>query len=152
MKVLSQKNNEKRKVYVELLEEGTDTWRPTYATLAEDDLWILMPTDDYDPEDESWAFLPGQKVCLEEQQTNGETRYFVAHSDERAIRVHVQSANGLQKLYLTHARLIRDDLYEILPTPQYSAATHNWEFPPGSIVHIIEKYAGDQKYLLAIAV
>jgi hypothetical protein len=56
------------KVYVELLEEGTDTWRPTQAIPLENNLYKLLPTPDYNPEDEVWQFLPGTIVrCVEKR-------------------------------------------------------------------------------------
>ena len=50
------------KVYVQLLEEGTPTARPTEAIELEGGLFQLLPTKDYDPEDEVWEFLPGSIV------------------------------------------------------------------------------------------
>ncbi len=57
-------------VYIELLEEGTDTWRPTQAEVLGNDLYKLLPTADYDPEDEVWKFLPGTIVRCEEKETD----------------------------------------------------------------------------------
>lgn len=49
-------------VYVRLLDEGTDVFRPTLADRTSEGLYKLRPTEDYDPEDEHWEFLPGQIV------------------------------------------------------------------------------------------
>jgi hypothetical protein len=49
-------------VYVELLEEGTPTVRPTQAIALSDGLYKLLPTPNYDAENEIWAFLPGSIV------------------------------------------------------------------------------------------
>lgn len=49
-------------VYVELLEEGTDTLRGTDAIDFGNGLYKLLPTPNYDPEDEIWAFLPHSVV------------------------------------------------------------------------------------------
>ena len=49
-------------VYVQLLEEGTDTIRPTQAIPLGGDLYKLLPTMNYDPEDEIWEFVPGSVV------------------------------------------------------------------------------------------
>ncbi|MGB4101341.1 MAG: hypothetical protein WBK91_05495 [Alphaproteobacteria bacterium] len=49
-------------VYVQLLEEGTDTIRPTQAMPLGGDLYKLLPTPNYDPEDEIWEFVPGSVV------------------------------------------------------------------------------------------
>ncbi len=50
------------KIYVVLLEEGTDTIRGTQAIPLGSGLYKLLPTPDYDPEDEVWEFLPGTVV------------------------------------------------------------------------------------------
>ena len=50
------------KIYVALLDEGTDVWRPTEATALGQGLYKLLPTPNYDPEDEIWEFLPGSIV------------------------------------------------------------------------------------------
>lgn len=55
------------KVYISLLEEGTDTLRPTQAVALGDNVYELLPTPQYDPENETWEFLPGTKVVCEEQ-------------------------------------------------------------------------------------
>ena len=52
-------------VYVRLLDEGTDVFRPTLADLTPDGFYKLRPTEDYDSEDERWEFLPGQVVRCE---------------------------------------------------------------------------------------
>lgn len=52
-------------VYVELLEEGTETWRGTEALDIGNGFYKLLLPPDYDPEDEMWAFLPGDIVRLE---------------------------------------------------------------------------------------
>ena len=49
-------------VYVRLLDEGTDVFRPTLADRTSGGFYKLRPTDDYDPEDEHWEFWPGQVV------------------------------------------------------------------------------------------
>lgn len=54
----------KIKVYVTLLEEGTDTIRATDAIDLGNGLFKLLPTHNYDPEDEIWEFLPGSIVKI----------------------------------------------------------------------------------------
>lgn len=49
-------------IYIYLLEEGTDTIRPTQALDLGDGTYKLLPTENYDPEDEIWEFLPGTIV------------------------------------------------------------------------------------------
>ena len=57
---------EKITIYVELLEEGTDTWRATKAINLGNGTYQLLPTENYDPEDEIWAFLPGTIVGVKQ--------------------------------------------------------------------------------------
>jgi len=49
-------------VYVRLLDEGTDVYRPTLADRTSEGFYRLRATEDYDPEDERWEFLPGLVV------------------------------------------------------------------------------------------
>ena len=55
------------KVYVQLLREGTDTWRPTLGERLGPATYRLLPTPNYDPDDEVWEFLPGTLVECEER-------------------------------------------------------------------------------------
>jgi len=56
------------KLFVYLLQEGTDVWRPTEAVPIGDGLFKILPTPDYDPEDEIWKFSPGSSVRCETRQ------------------------------------------------------------------------------------
>ena len=47
------------KIFVYLLGEGTDVWRPTDAVSIGDGLFKILPTPGYDTEDEVWEFPPG---------------------------------------------------------------------------------------------
>lgn len=49
-------------INVYLLDEGTDSWRPTQATVLGNDLYRILATDNYDPNNEKWEFLPGSLV------------------------------------------------------------------------------------------
>jgi hypothetical protein len=49
-------------VYVELLDEGVDVWRPVEAE-REDDGVVRLHSDA--PEGETWAFPPGSRVQCE---------------------------------------------------------------------------------------
>jgi len=59
-------------IYIRLLDEGTDVFRPTEAELMENGLFKLQPTSNYDPEDECWEFLPGTVVKGEQRKLGGE--------------------------------------------------------------------------------
>ena len=49
-------------VYVRLLDEGTDVWRPVSASSLPDGVFQLAKPADYDPEMENWEFPPQAKV------------------------------------------------------------------------------------------
>ena len=55
----------KVQVYVRLLNEGTDVFRPTQAIEIGKGLFELMAAPHYDSEGEEWEFLPGAIVCIE---------------------------------------------------------------------------------------
>jgi len=52
-------------IYVALLDEGVDVWRPAPAYRVDDATFVLLRPDDYDPEDETWEFPPGAMVECE---------------------------------------------------------------------------------------
>ena len=54
-----------REIYIELLDEGSPTWRPTQAVDKGNDVYLVLPTIDYDEDDEKWAFPPGSLVMCE---------------------------------------------------------------------------------------
>lgn len=49
-------------IYVPLLDEGVDVWRPAQAIRVGNDLFRILLPSDYDSEDETWEFLPGSLV------------------------------------------------------------------------------------------
>ena len=60
-------------IYVYLLNEGTDSWRPSNAVQVGPKTYRLEP-DKYDPEDEEWEFTPGTIVeCEPKMFQSGET-------------------------------------------------------------------------------
>lgn len=58
------------KIYINLLEEGTPTWRPTQAIPTGNGLYKILPTPKYDPEDEIWEFLPNSIVRCEPRKSD----------------------------------------------------------------------------------
>jgi hypothetical protein len=52
-------------VYVELLDEGVDVWRPVEAE-SDGDAVVRLP--DHAPEGEQWAFPPGSRVRWEQRR------------------------------------------------------------------------------------
>lgn len=59
------------RVYIPLLNEGTDVLRPTDGVVLEDDVVRLEPAPDYDPETEEWEFPPGSKVRCRRENRGG---------------------------------------------------------------------------------
>lgn len=137
--------NKHIQVYIELLDEGSETWRPTQALEIGNGLYKLLPTSDYDPEDEAWAFLPGDTVRIEETHfANGVTGLAVRHPDQNVIRIDVeQEKNDAFGMRGTHALSLGNGKYKILPTPHYNPREQHWKFPPGSIVHLKERRSPD---------
>ena len=60
-----------KRVYVRLLGEGTNVYRPTIAVIEEKDVARLMAPDHYDADDEEWEFKPGALVLLESRILEG---------------------------------------------------------------------------------
>ena len=58
-------------IFVRLLGEGVDVWRPVEAERLGDDLY-LVTDQQYDRELEHWQFEPGSRVrCEQVQSDNG---------------------------------------------------------------------------------
>lgn len=139
MRTLSQIDKPPIEVYVELLDEGSEAWRPTQAVELRNGLFQLLPTAGYDPEDESWAFLPGEIVRLEKRLSEKGERQFVRHPDLSVVRIQVESLGKDVMLYDAYARELGGGLYEVLPTPHYDPEQQHWKFLPGSTVRLEER-------------
>jgi hypothetical protein len=137
-------------VYVELLDEGTECWRPTYAKDVGDGLFTLLPTENYDPSDESWAFLPGDVVRLEKTIFGDNTDGLaVQHSNPNVIRISVpQKETDALRMRDAYALNIGDGKFKILATPHYNPNEHHWEFVPESVVHLKKITLGGFSYLI----
>lgn len=137
-------------VYVELLDEGSQVWRPTHAQEIGRELYKLLPTTNYDPEDEAWAFLPGENVRLKEVNSPDGTKMMVAvHPHPDAIRIDVEQEEGdVFWIRSTYAIGLGDGTYKILPTPHYNPRKQHWKFPPGSIVRLKEISSGGFTFLV----
>ena len=59
-------------VFVRLLDEGTDVWRPARADRLPGDSYRLHFPDNYNPEDEKWEFAPGSTVVCELKAEGGQ--------------------------------------------------------------------------------
>jgi hypothetical protein len=62
-------------VYVSLLDEGTEVWRPVSATRDGDVFLILGPM----PEEERWQFPPGSRVHCALKEFSDGTTHLVAY-------------------------------------------------------------------------
>jgi hypothetical protein len=60
-------------IYVRLMGEGTECFRPTRAIEVATGLFKLPPTPDYDPDDETWEFPPESTVRAEQKPSGSET-------------------------------------------------------------------------------
>jgi hypothetical protein len=56
-------------IYVQLMEEGTEAWRPVAAEQAGERFLILGAV----PEEEIWEFQPGTKVFCRRKRFQGDT-------------------------------------------------------------------------------
>jgi len=64
-------------VYVRLLDEGVDVYRPVTSIKITETVYELDHPEGYDPDDESWEFLPGSKVRVERKLLEGESSLVV---------------------------------------------------------------------------
>ena len=69
--------NKATKIYVRLLNEGTDVSRPIEVLPMGKGLFKVLPTADYDSEDETWEFPPDAIVRCERRQS-AEGEYLMA--------------------------------------------------------------------------
>jgi hypothetical protein len=58
------------KIFMPLLDEGVDVWRPVRAQPVSGDVYRIIG-EAPDPEDEQWQFLPGTLVRCREQMLSG---------------------------------------------------------------------------------
>jgi hypothetical protein len=58
-------------IYMPLLNEGVDVWRPVEAMKVTELGYMVTENA---PSDEEWAFQPGHILRCEERQFSGETR------------------------------------------------------------------------------
>ena len=61
------------RIFVALLNEGTNVVRPTTGVFVGRDIPRVEPADDYDADAEEWEFPPGSEVrCVAEQWDGGQ--------------------------------------------------------------------------------
>ena len=59
-------------IYVKLLDEGTDVYRPVMARKIAENIYKLEGLNIYDPDDENWEFAPESYVEVTEKSVNNE--------------------------------------------------------------------------------
>ena len=57
-------------IYVALLDEGIDVWRPVEAQMLSPDTYLIVDQD-YDPGIEAWEFEPGTVVRCRKENRDG---------------------------------------------------------------------------------
>lgn len=58
---------QKQEIYIYLLNEGVDSWRPAWALQVGPSTFVVLLMQDYDPETEDWEFPPGSVVVCREK-------------------------------------------------------------------------------------
>ncbi len=62
----------KKNIYIQLLNEGTEVYRPVPAIKIKNNIYKLQGFDIYNPKDEIWEFSPGTYVQVEKRNLDGE--------------------------------------------------------------------------------
>ena len=70
--------NEIVEIYIKLLDEGVDCWRPVKAQKLGENKYKIIGTDHYDPDNEKWEFLPGDIVECQQKKLSGGQKGLVA--------------------------------------------------------------------------
>jgi hypothetical protein len=81
-------------VYVRLLDEGVDVWRPAPARRLSDSVYQIL-ADARTDENEAWAFAPGEAVVVEHRVSDSGEGLLVAVA--RATDLDEPSAAWLRK-------------------------------------------------------
>jgi hypothetical protein len=58
-------------IFVPLLNEGVDVWRPTQGLVLGPNEVQVLPTPNYDPTLEEWEFPPGTRVTCSREVWDG---------------------------------------------------------------------------------
>ncbi len=49
----------------------------------------------------------------------------------------------------TQAALVKEGVYQLLPNQEYDSKDEQWEFPPGSMVHVAQIVSDNRDYFIA---
>jgi hypothetical protein len=72
-------------IYVYLVDEGTDVWRPVQAQSLGSDRYKIV-SENADPEDENWQFKTGEVVrCIQKPLSGGMCLVAVERIEGKAI-------------------------------------------------------------------
>lgn len=87
MSAVMASSTERTTIFVRMLDEGTDVWRPVQAVRLGETTYRI--TDDPVPEDEAWVFQPGDVVVVERRLGEARDDSLIAvaratHFDERS--------------------------------------------------------------------
>ena len=74
MSVEMDSNIDEYTIYVKIVDESVDTWRPVRARKLADTVFTLL--DQEIPEEEIWEFLPNQTVSGQFKSEGGERIFF----------------------------------------------------------------------------
>ena len=80
-------------VYVYLLDEGTDVWRPVDAIPVGGDIYKIV-AENHDPEDEHWEFATGDEVRCEARRLSSGMHLVAVARAERKIAEQGAAPNG----------------------------------------------------------
>jgi hypothetical protein len=77
-------------IYVKLVEEGAEVWRPAQAKEVKEGWFLMLPAPDYPTLDEQWEFPPGSVVRCEKRVLSGD-EVLVAISPKRETKWHSEA-------------------------------------------------------------
>ncbi len=66
--MLEEKDLNIEEIYVALLNEGLEVWRPVKALQLSDSKYKILEDNEYDKESEQWEFPPGTTVMCEKKK------------------------------------------------------------------------------------
>ena len=78
--------NEPQTIYVRLLEEGVDVWRPAPAYQVGASTFILLRPSNFDGQMEQWEFPPGTAVETQMRQLSGGAHLVAVRAAKLASR------------------------------------------------------------------
>ncbi len=73
-------------IYVKLLNEGTEVYRPVPAQRISDSVYLIGHSATYDAADETWEYPPGSRVQVTPRMLSGELK-LVATSVDPSVKV-----------------------------------------------------------------